>query len=93
MKKLLELISKCKGAVEVKVNSHKTMYDEIKDHISEQEIYECVDNDVLDKMVELDTIVEVTFYPHTPVGHCVVYHYDVDKALDEALQMRKELEG
>jgi len=32
-----------------------------------------------------DFIIEIQFYPDTPVGFHVVYHYDLDAALDEAL--------
>ena len=42
------------------------------------------------KMIETDTIVNIQFYPKTPVGSYSVYHYDLDMALDLALECLKE---
>lgn len=41
---------------------------------------------VLNKMIELNTIVEVQCYPSTPVGFFTVFHYDVDEAIKTAMQ-------
>ena len=38
-------------------------------------------------MIETNTIIDLQFYPHTPVGSYQIYHYDLDKALDEALEI------
>ena len=44
-----------------------------------------IDAAVRAKMIETDTIVEIQFYPVTPIGSHVVWHYDIDTALDESL--------
>ena len=46
---------------------------------------EDIESDVYEKMKELNTIVELQYYPDTPVGFYKVYHYDIEKAIDEAL--------
>lgn len=35
-------------------------------------------------MIETNTIVELQFYPDTPIGFYRVYYCDLDAALDEA---------
>jgi hypothetical protein len=37
------------------------------------------------EMIRLNTVVDVQFYPDTPVGFYRVAHYDIDAALDAAL--------
>ena len=44
-----------------------------------------LDEDIKAKMIELNTIIRIQFYPITPIGSYVVYHYDIDLALDMAL--------
>lgn len=50
-----------------------------------EEELEYIEPDVYDKMEELDTIVELQYYPDTTVGCYKVYHYDIGMALDKAL--------
>ena len=35
-------------------------------------------------------MVEVQFYTHTPIGFYLVVHYDLNKALDEAIEIARE---
>jgi len=86
MKKLEELKTKCKCGVSVEINQHKNYYEKVEDNIFDDD-KEDIPNDVLNKMIELDTIVRVQFYPNTPVGCYVIYHYDLEEALDEALNI------
>ena len=46
-----------------------------------------ISKDVLQKMIEKDTIIELTFYPDTPVGSYIIYGYDLDLVLDEAINL------
>jgi hypothetical protein len=36
-------------------------------------------------MKELDTIIEIHFYPDTPIGGYSIYSYDINDAIDKAL--------
>lgn len=91
MDKLKELIKRCKCGVFVTVNEHRGYYRTAEEQLEEIMSLECppeIERDVWDKMIELDTIINVHFYPDTPIGFYEVYHYDLDSALDEALAAR-----
>jgi hypothetical protein len=57
----------------------------IKSHPINEEDLEDIDKDVYEKMKELNTIIELQYYPDTPIGFYKVYHYDLQMAIDEAL--------
>ena len=46
---------------------------------------EDISKEVYEKMIELNTIIELQFYPDTPIGSYKIYHYDLEMAIDEAL--------
>jgi len=90
--KLKELLSKCKAGVIISVNEHRNYYssaeltlERLYDGVCDPEIAD----DVRNTMLETDTIVEIQFYPDTPIGFYSVYHHDIECALDEALSALK----
>ncbi len=85
MEKLKELISSCKSEIEISINHHKGSYSTVDKWISEEDQQD-IDPDVFLEMIRRDTIIRIQFYPDSPVGFYVVYHYDIDKALELALQ-------
>ena len=87
MSKLAELITRCKCSVSVEVNQHRAYYQVAEFYLAERDVKspEDVAADVFAKMVETDTVVEVQFYPSTPIGFYRIWHYDVDAALGEAI--------
>jgi len=85
MEKFKELVSLCKASVEISVNDHKDYYESVEQHINEEDI----DKEVFEEMVKRDIVVKVQAYPDTPIGFFVVYHYDIDKAVDIALDAVK----
>lgn len=91
MNKLNQLVEKCKPRViEVFVNSHRLHYETVLDSLNssytnEEEMKEDIGEEILSKMMELNTIVEIYFYPHTIIGHIKIFHYDLETALDIAL--------
>ena len=88
MDKLKELLSRCKCGVFVVVNEHRDYYQSAEQRLEELSLFECpsvITDEVRAKMVELDTIIDVQFYPDTPISSYSIYHYDLDAALDEAL--------
>ena len=88
MEKFKELVSLCKASVEISVNDHKDYYESVEQHINKKE-RENIKKDVFDEMVKRNTIVKVQAYPHTPIGCYVVYHYDIDMAVDITLDAVK----
>lgn len=86
MDKLKELLMKCECGVFIEVNQHRDYYQTAEQAILEDiERDDKLDEDIKAKMIELNTIIRIQFYPITPIGHYVVYHYDIDLALDRAL--------
>lgn len=88
MEKLKQLIAKCKASVTVSVNPHKDVHESVAQYIGQcisDEDKEDIPADVFAEMIKQDTIVNVHFYPNTPVGFYSIYHFDVEKALDLAL--------
>lgn len=88
MDKLKTLLSKCKNSVAVIINEHRNVYGTVEEELEHIACLECppkITDEVKQKMIETDTIVNVVFFPDTPLGNYDVYHYDLDAALDEAL--------
>jgi hypothetical protein len=84
--KIQELISRCKCGVSVEVNEHRNYYDSASKYMDE--LFDPdIDTDIKEKMIETDTIICIQFYPHTPIGFHIIYHYDLDIALDDALKV------
>jgi hypothetical protein len=88
--KLKELMHRCKCGVYVRVNAHRDVYETAEMFLSEmssQGDHEGLEIDaaVKAKMIETNTVVEVQFYPNTPISFYVLRHYDLDAALDQAL--------
>jgi hypothetical protein len=90
MDQLNELIARCKCEVHVSVNSHRNYYMTVEEHLTNLQELSFPDGleiepEVRSKMIELDTVVNVQFYPQTPIGSYDIYHYDLEAALTEAL--------
>jgi hypothetical protein len=88
--KLKELMRRCKCGVYVTVNAHRDVYETAEMFLSEtstQGDHEHIQIDpaVKAKMIETNTVIEVQFYPNTPISFYVLRHYDLDAALDQAL--------
>jgi hypothetical protein len=88
MEKIKELQSLCKCSVSVIINQHKDYYDSVVEYFKDNDDDE-TEADVMQKMIETDTVVWVQAYPNTPVGFYSVYHYDLDAALDAVLSAVK----
>ena len=88
MEKFKELVRLCAASVEISVNDHRDIYKTVSDYLIEDDASE-IQASVLEEMVKRDTIVKIQAYPHTPIGFYVVYHYDIDKAMDIMLNAVK----
>lgn len=88
--KLQALLSRCKCSVSIEVNRHRDAYETAEQAMQEAEEngwLPDIEPEVRAKMVELNTVVELQFYPDTPIGFYVIWHYDLDAALDAALSV------
>lgn len=84
--KLKTLLKRCKCGVFLTVNEHRDYYESARERLDYY--FECppaVAPEVRAKMIESDTIIDLQFYPDTPVGSYQILHHDLDAALDEAL--------
>lgn len=92
MEKFKELMSKCKCSVSIEVNGHRDYYDSVEKHMEDVNAGSdtpVTTPEVLAEMIKRDTVVWVQAYPDTPIGFYVVYHYDIDLALDQMLECVK----
>ena len=81
MEKFKQLVSLCKSSVEISVNDHKDVYESVEQYIDEVDRKD-IDIDVFSEMVKRNTIVRVQAYPYSPNDFFIVYHYDIDKAVE-----------
>lgn len=89
MNKLQELKNRCKCGVYIEINPHKDVYESVEKNIFEDD-KEDIEEEILKEMIKRDTIVRIQFYPNTPVGCYVIYHYDIEKGLDYAIKILNE---
>lgn len=94
MNKFEELLSLCNGDVHLTVNAHKSSYETVEKYfetlfILDDELYSEIGDDIFAKMIEFDMIVDLTFYPIMSIGSYSIYHYDVELAIDMALDILK----
>jgi len=88
MEKLQNLLDKSKCGVYLIVNQHRDCYQTAEEALKEKEGYECppeINPEVRKAMIDKNIIIDLQFYPDTPIGSYSIYHYDLDMALDEAL--------
>jgi hypothetical protein len=71
------------------VNQHRDYYEKIEDYLCDLEHRECPP-DISDQqrkdIVNSDTLVELQFYPDTPIGSYLFVGHDVDSVLEEAVE-------
>lgn len=91
MQKLQKLIDHCKGEIALSINSHKGEYLSVTDYLNnliELDIVDPLEDLVYSKeMIERDSVIELQFYPDTPIGSYTVIHYDLEEAVDKALEI------
>jgi hypothetical protein len=90
MSDLHKLLARCKASVTLRVNAHRDIYESAEAYLiraAEQNQDEpLAEPDVVEEMIERDTIIELLVYPDTPIGSYSIWHYDVDAAINEALE-------
>jgi uncharacterized membrane protein len=88
MDKIKQLQEECKCWISIEINEHRNNYETVEqyfeDHWKKQHKEE-IPKYVYDEMVRTNTIVSIQYYPNTPIGFNVVYHYDLEMALDGIL--------
>jgi len=92
---LEKILERCKCTVYLTVNEHRSYYEKVEqfiaDRCNKREIDE-IGKDVLNEMINTDTIVELQFYPDTPIGFYRLLHHDLEAILSQANQVLNERE-
>lgn len=88
MDKLKQLMNRCEYGVHLTINGHRDRNETAEQWIAQQKeapasLY--ISNDAQAAILASNTIVDLQFYPYTPVCFYRIVHHDLDKALDEAL--------
>lgn len=82
MQRLIDLAGMCKGSVNVNINPHRDRYQDVTEYLYHEDISE----DIRRECILRDTVVQIDFYPTTPLRELeVVIHYDLEAATQEAL--------
>ena len=90
--KLTKLLSRCKCGVYLEVNTHRDVYKTATEALEElEEMGYAVEPEVRAKIIETDTLIDLHFYPETPIGFFKVLHHDLGAILDEAMEILEEL--
>lgn len=86
---LKALLTRCKCGVSILVNEHRNYYQTAEQYLDDLECREAppsISDDVRAGILQSGNIVEITFYPDTPVGQYAIVHHDLDEALRMALR-------
>ncbi len=90
MENLKRLYDICKSGVFIDYNRHRNYYETVEEYVTDWgngEMRQEIPDHVFNEMVKRDTVVFVQFYPNTPIGFFTVWHYDIEAAIEIALQM------
>ena len=88
MKDLKLLADLCKGDVALFINEHRSDYQSIEEYfISNSYMDLDIAGSRKKEIIEKDFFVQLIVYPDTPVGSYSIYHYDIDLAIKEALDI------
>lgn len=87
---LKKLLSLCACGVYLTVNEHRDVYETVEQELEDNDTSECpteIPDDLRKKMIETDTVIKLQFYPKTPCGHYVLWHYDLDTIIQQAIDI------
>lgn len=87
MSGLKKILERCKCGVFLTVNEHKDYYQTTAERIAElRDNDEEISDEAASLMLSADKIVELQFYPDTPIGFYKVISHDFDDAVSKALK-------
>lgn len=92
--KLQQLVELCKCGVYVSVNQHRDYYETAEQYLNNDLCEGRMDDltpEMRARMVATNTIVEVQFYPRTPIGFHLVLDVGLSDAIDRALVIAQGL--
>lgn len=88
---LQEVINRCKYGVFITINEHRDYYKSVEETLEEcKEFFNgdsAITDEVRNKMIETNTIIEVQAYPNTPIGFHLAFHYSLEEALKKIISL------
>ena len=94
--KISKLASLCKCSLEIMVNQNRNYYESIEEYFASRSDdgtiegfleFERINKDIYNKIIKLNNLIEIRAYSSTPVGFFHVYHYNMDLAIDEMMEI------
>ena len=88
VKTLKELMARCKCGVLLSVNEHRVYYETPAQRLAWYDDLACppeIGDEVRAGILSSGNIVDLHFYPESPIGFYQIVHYDLDEALRLAL--------
>lgn len=97
MKQKVEKLAKlCRGAFDIHVNPHHKETVSVEEYMTldnhASKVKDIIDRRVYGEMIKSDTIMCVMYRPSALSGYRVAYHYNLEKAMDEAIQIMEQVE-
>jgi hypothetical protein len=89
MDALKTLLARCKCGVYLMVNKHRDYYETVEQRLDWYAKHECppeISDEVRAGILASETIVDLCFYPDTPIGSYHIVHHNLDEALRLALE-------
>lgn len=95
MENLQKLISLCKASITIEINLHINYNMDLEEYISqlngpsflnEDEHFNVIENELSEKILDKNTLIELCFYPYTTVDNVIIYHWDIEEAVKLALE-------
>lgn len=74
----------CDYNLTIDINAHKNEYESVREYFENRDTDD-IPEDVFNIMVEKDCVVEVVAYDRSTVSFVFVAHYDIDSAMDMAI--------
>jgi hypothetical protein len=78
-----KVVNQCKAGFHLEINQHKNYYENVENYLVDLgEIPgETIPMDIWESIRDKDNLVEIQFYPDTPIGFHKIYHHDILQAL------------
>ena len=90
---LQELVNHCKASVSVEFNPHKATYETVENYLwnfvygsrcnSPEERIEEIGQERYERLIAGDSLVELQWYPNTPIGFYRTYGQTLEECLEQ----------
>ena len=92
MNTLEDVVKHCRAAVHLTINDHTTGYQSVADYVIEisgrdNDYFSDVSPEEKQEMIAANTVVELQFYPRTPIGFYRIYGSTIQSVVDKAMSI------